>query len=64
MGKRLTTAREQLGLSPDEVAARLGISRRSYLAWEQGKRQRWTQMCINLYYTAKLQRGLADLRQR
>jgi transcriptional regulator with XRE-family HTH domain len=50
---RLRSGREALGLSPAELASRLGISTRAYLAWEEGKRQRWMHMCVRLVAQAK-----------
>jgi transcriptional regulator with XRE-family HTH domain len=54
IGKRLIISREALGLSPDEVARRLGITRQSYVAWEKGRRQRWPVMFLRLIYIAQL----------
>jgi transcriptional regulator with XRE-family HTH domain len=54
IGKRLATARAALGLSADEVATRLGLSRRAYLAWERGKRQRWVGMFFDLVHVAEM----------
>jgi DNA-binding XRE family transcriptional regulator len=54
IARNMIIAREALGLSSDEMAKRLGISRQSYIAWEQGKRHRWTDMFTRLIYVAQL----------
>lgn len=47
---RLNALRRHLGLTEQEIAARLGISPRSYRQWERGRRSMrgWTEFVIAL----------------
>lgn len=54
IGRRLARARETLGLSPAEVAGRLGVTTKSYRAWEQGRREQWSPMFVRLVFEAQM----------